>query len=128
MLHQRDVLPRIQAGPGHSGEELELVAEAPVADLLALQVGRRVDALSAKDTCGVPERWKTCADLGDLRALLPRGQRLGHPGDREVRLALGEDGLRHDVHAALEDLHVEALVRVEALVARRRSTRRTGPA
>ena len=56
------------------------------------------------------------ADVGDLRALLAGGERLRHPGDRVVGLALGEHGLRHDVDAALEDLDVEALVAEEALV------------
>ena len=52
----------------------------------------------------------------DVGTLLPAGERLGHPGDREVDVAVGELGLRHDLDAALDDGDVEAHVLVEALV------------
>ena len=58
-------------------------------------------------------------DVGDVGALLDRDQRLGHPGDREVRPAGVQDGLRDDVDAALEDRDVQPGVLVEALVDRR---------
>jgi hypothetical protein len=42
--HVLDVGGRVDAGLGHGGEDFELVAEAPVADLLAGEVGRAGDA------------------------------------------------------------------------------------
>jgi hypothetical protein len=72
--------------------------------------------LSFQATWYVPERAKIWPDVGDAGALLAGGERLGHPGDRVVGLALGQHGLRHDVDAALEQLHVEALLLVEALI------------
>ena len=68
------------------------------------------------------QRARALEDLGDVDdvgALLASLQRLGHPGDGEVGLAVGEHLLRHDVDAALDDLDVEAAVLVEALVDRR---------
>ena len=44
------------------------------------------------------------------------GERLRHPRDGEVGVAVGEHLLRHDVDRALEDLDVEALLLVEALL------------
>ena len=65
---------------------------------------------STNDTCSVPERWKIWAMFDDVGALLPRRQRLGHPGDGEVDLAVGEHLLRHDVDAGSSiELDVEAL-------------------
>ena len=98
------------------GEQLELVAEAPVADLLAAQVGGRGDALVRERHLVGARPLEDLRDVGDARALLARGERLGHPGDRVVGLALREHRLRDDVDAALEDLHVEPALLVEALV------------
>ena len=58
------------------------------------------------------QRARALEDLGDVDdvgARLAVWQRLRHPGDGEVGLAVGEHLLRHDVDAALEDLDVEAL-------------------
>ena len=115
LLDERDVGgrdPRLR----HAGEQLELVAEAPVADLLAAQVGGRRDPLVRERHLVGARTLEDLRDVGDARALLARGERLGHPGDRVVGLALREHRLRDDVHAALEDLHVEPALLVEALV------------
>jgi hypothetical protein len=116
LLDQRHVLAGVEAGLRHRREQLELVAEAPVTDLLAAQVGRRPDVLLGEADLVGAGALVDLPDVGDLGALLPGGQRLGHPGDREVGLALGQHRLRHDVDAALQDLHVEALLGVEPLV------------
>ena len=109
-------LPGFEPGLGHPREELELVAEAPVADLLALEVGRRGDVLVLEGDLQRARALEDLADVGDAGALLARLQRLGHPRDRVVGAALGELGLGHDVGAALEDLDVEPGVLVVALL------------
>ena len=58
-------------------------------------------------------------DVGDLGALLDRAEHLRHPGDRVVHVAGRQHVLRHDVRPALDDLDVEALLFVVALVDRR---------
>ena len=84
-----------------------------------------LEVLGAGDACGGERHLERAGaledlgDVGDVRACLARCERLGHPGDREVGLAVGQHRLRHDV-AALEDLDVEAGVLVEALARPRR--------
>jgi hypothetical protein len=117
LLGESDVLARVDPGL-HAGEELELVAEAPVADLLALEVGRGGDVLVLERDLQRPRALEDLADVGDAGALLARLQRLGHPGDRVVGAPLRQLGLGHDVGAALEDLDVEPGVLVEALLQR----------
>ena len=64
---ERDVGRRVEAGLGQRGEDLELVAEAPVADLLAREVGRRGDAGVLEATpagcrgAGRPGRCRRCS-------------------------------------------------------------------
>jgi hypothetical protein len=68
------------------------------------------------------ERAGALVDLGDVhdvRPGLPARERLRHPREREVDLAVGELCLRDDLDAALDDLDVEAHALVEALVDRR---------
>ncbi len=55
-------------------------------------------------------------DVGDVGARLTAGECLRHPCDREVGVAVGELRLRHDLDATFEDLEVDALLLVEALV------------
>ena len=79
--------------------------------VLALEVGRRRDALVGE---GHLQRARALEDLGDVddvRAGLAGGERLGHPGDGEVDVAVGELLLRHDVDAAFDELDVEARTR-----------------
>ena len=47
-------------------------------------------------------------DVGDLGAGLAGGEGLGHPGDGEVDVAVGQLRLRDDLDAAFHDRHVEA--------------------
>ena len=54
--------------------------------------------------------------LVDVRRPPHAGECLRHPGDREVDVAVGELRLRHDLDAAFEDLDVDALILVEALI------------
>ncbi|CAB4747593.1 unannotated protein [freshwater metagenome] len=109
---------RVDTGLGHRGEDFELVAVAPVTDLLACVVlgGRDVLVLEAHG-----QGSRTLEDLGDVddvRAGFTTGEGLGDPRDSEVRVAVGEHGLGRDVDSALEDRDVEALCLVEALVER----------
>ncbi len=67
----------------------------------------------------MPERWKIWAML-TMSAPASRGrQRLGHPGEGEVDVAVGEVLLRNDVDAGLDDLDVEAVTLEDARVAGR---------
>ena len=75
--------------------------------------------LSLNEICVVPLRSKIWATFVILAPFSDRAQHLGHPGDRVVDVAGGEDVLRHDVRAAAHDLDVEALVLVVAFVDRR---------
>ena len=119
LLDQGDPGLRVDARLLQAGEQLELVAEAPVADLLTGQArGRGQPRVLPRDLQRAGPL-VDLADVGDLRALLARGQRLGHPRDGEVDRAGGQLGLRHDVDAALDDGHVEALLGPEARVLRR---------
>ena len=128
LLDEGDTGLRVDARLLESGEQLELVAEAPVADLLAGQArGRGQPRVLPRDLQRAGPL-VDLADVGDLRALLARGQRLGHPRDGEVDRAGGQLGLRHDVDAALDDGHVEALLGPEAPCPSPRSSRRTGSA
>ena len=114
LLHQRDVGARVEPGFGHAGEQLELVAEAPVADVACRSSSSGVSMPdSAKRDLQRAGALEDLADVGDRGALLAGGQRLGHPGDGEVGFALGEHRLGNDVDAALEDLEVDALLLVE---------------
>ena len=103
LLHELDVGGRIEPGLGEGGEDLVLVAEAPVADLLAGEVGRRGDAGVLERHLQRARALEDLGDVDDVGALLAGLQRLGHPGDGEVGLAVGQHLLRHDVDAALED-------------------------
>ena len=119
LLHEFHVGTRVEPGGGHGREQLVLVAEAPVADLLALQPGDVGDARRRERDLQGAGTLVDLRDVRDGRALFARGQGLGDPGDGVVGLPLGEDRLRHDVRAALEDLHVQALGGVVPLVQRR---------
>ena len=109
---------RIDAVLRHRRKHLELVAEAPVADLLAGEVGRRRDALVLEAHLQRARALEHLGDVDDVRTRLATGERLGHPGNREVRVAVGQDRLRNDVDGAFENRDVEALVLVEALIDR----------
>src|SRR5262245_64297238 len=62
--------------------------------LLAAQVGRRADpAVREGDLVGAGAL-EDLGDVGDAGALLARRQRLGHPGDRVVGLALDRKSTR----------------------------------
>ncbi len=119
---------RVEALGGHRREDLPLVAEAPRADPLALEVRDAGDA-------GVLERHLKGAGLlehlRDVRELDAAGfegaEHLRHPGDREVHVTRGERVLRHDVAAGGDQLDiVEALLLEVALVERDAVARELG--
>ena len=126
LLHRRHV-GRVDAGLGEAGEDLVLVAEAPVADVWPAKSAGDVIPESASDSCSVPERWRIWA-MCTMSAPASRVcQRLGHPRRGEVRTTVGEHLLWHDVDSALEDLDVEAVVGVDSPPRRPRRSRRTVP-
>ena len=71
--------------------------------------------LSLKDTCRVPERWKIWATSVILAPCSRDASALGTQAMAKSAPP-GQHRLRDDVDAALEDLHVEAVLLVEALV------------
>ncbi len=64
---------------------------------------------STNETCRVPERWKIWAMLTMFAPASRVGEGLGHPGQGEVDVAVGQVLLGHDVDAGLDDLDVEAV-------------------
>ena len=125
-----ETVRRVEVLGRHGGEDLPLVAEAPRADALALEVGDRLDAVARPRHLQGARLLEDLRDVGQLDAGgLERAEHLRHPGDREVDVAGDEGVLRHDVAARGDDLDVvEALLLEVALVERRRSSRRTAPA
>ena len=128
LLHQGDVAIGIETIGPQTGEELELVAEAPVADVGPCEI---IDGCDTGVSEGHLERataLEHLSDVGDVQALLAGHEATRHPRDGEVGATGVENRCRHDVDAAVEDGDIEADVLVEPEVARRRSTRRTGTA
>ncbi len=111
-----DVGCRVETGLADGGEHFVFVAEAPVADDLAFEVGRRFDSGVDQTHLQGPGPLEDLGDVRDVSAGLAGLERLGDPCDREIGVAVGELGLRHDLDRTLLDLHVEALVGEEALV------------
>ena len=109
----------VHPGLLHPGEQLPLVAVAPAADLLALEVApAAVMFLSLNEIWVVALRSKICATSVILAPFSIEPSTFGHPGDRVVDVTGRQHVLRHDVRPALDDLHVQALVLVVALVDR----------
>ena len=117
---QADVLGRVEARLRQRGEDLVLVAEAPVADVLALEVGGRRDVgVGLNDTCSVPERWKIWAMLTMLAPASRVASALGTQAMAKSTSPLASCSCGTMSTPALDQRHVEALVLVVALVLRR---------
>src|ERR1700733_11579727 len=101
---------------GHPGQEGVLVAEAPDAERLVLEVGRRGDAriLAAGEHHAGP--FEGLGDVDQRHALFACGERGGHPVDDDVGSAAGDHLRRRDVGATGLDGDIETLGLVEALV------------
>ena len=107
---------RIETCLADRREQLVLVAEAPVADVLSGEVRRRRDSCIGEAHLQGSGALVDLGDVGDVGTGFAAGERLGHPREREVDVAVRELRLRHDLDAALDDADVEAHVVVEALV------------
>ena len=116
LLHIRDIFRRIDSGFGHTGEEFEFIAEAPVANLLAFEIGGRGDVGVFPRNLQSTRTFKDLCDSSDACTLFARSQRLWHPRDGVINGAGGQLGLRNDVHATFDNRYVKTLSLVEALV------------
>ena len=98
------------------GEHLEFVAESPVAHLLTRPVLRRLDARVGPGDLERARPLEHLGDVDDVGAALPGDQGLRDPGDAELGATGGQDLLRDDLHRPLENLDIQALRLVEAVV------------
>ena len=114
LLHQLHVAVRVEPVLAQPGQKLELVAEAPVAHRAALQVGDRGDARVGEGHLQGGAALEHLGDVGDVDALFSWHQAPRHPRHREVGRAGVQHRGRHDLHASLEDLHVQPVVLVDA--------------
>ena len=129
-LDDRGVVgPLGQPGLLGRGGHLELIAEVPDPDLLALEVGRR------RDVRVLPrhrQRAGALEDLGDVDEVGGRGplaslEHLRDPADGEFGAIRGRpDGLRDDIGATVEDRDLEAGCLVVALLLRGEVARELG--
>ena len=126
LAHQIEVGTGIKARLAGSGQQLELVAPAPVTDNLSCEVGWIVDARVGP---GHLEGAGALEDLGhvdDVGSLFTRDEGLRDPRDSKVHRAGSQLLLGHDVHTALENRHVKAVVPVDAVVHGRVVARKLG--
>ena len=107
---------RIQVRLSERGEDLVLIAEAPVADRLSGEVRRRRDPGVLERHLQRARALEHLSDVHDVRSGLPARERLRHPREREVHRAIRQLLLGHDVDAALDDVDVQAPILVEALL------------
>ena len=98
------------------GEHLELVAESPVAHSLSRPVFRGLDARVGPGDLEGAGALEDLGDVDDVCAAFTGDEGLGDPGDAELGATGGQDLLWDDLHRPLEDLDIQALRLVEAVV------------
>ena len=114
---ERDVGGRVEAGLRRARRRSRTRCRSPSCrSFLPAKSAGVVMPLSLNDTCSVPERWKIWAMSAMLAPASRLASALGTQAMAKSASPLASCCLRHDVDAALEDLDVEALVLVEALV------------
>src|SRR5205823_8785236 len=110
LLDERDVLLRIQPELDEGCLLLELVAQNPDAELLALHLLERVDAAALPRHLGRAAAGEDLRDVDEVVARVALGEQAREPVDAELGAPAEHNLLGADVRAA--ELHVDVETRL----------------